>query len=162
MAIWPSRGSGADASAAADEEPKEGGVLRGRHVGQGSRDRAPRTESEIANAERQALELRWWKYAREYTFEPYLLSWEINDDACQIHAACAQDCRVEQRRQVHGRRRDQQFHPLGGQDCGGNSMPGRRQPRGREDQKLREGAIEGRRHDGQAEAGQQTSQSSPT
>lgn len=66
-----------------DVQPKKGGVVKVAMPVKEPKD--PRTAdwSEIANAERQALE-PLVKYTRQYTIEPYLLkAWEINEDATE-------------------------------------------------------------------------------
>jgi len=66
-----------------DVQGKKGGVIK---VAMSVKDpKDPRTAdwSEIANAERQALE-PLVKYTHQYTFAPYLLAgWDINDDATE-------------------------------------------------------------------------------
>ena len=112
--------------------------------------------SEIANAERQALE-PLVKYTTEYTFRPYLLeAWDVNDDATEYVAACAQGRDLEQWRPVQRRRRDLQLQPLGRKerrrqfDAGPPRHAVRRQDR----QAARRRGHQGRRHDGQADADQ--------
>ena len=77
-------GLAAPTPAKADEvQGKKGGVIK---VAMSVKDpKDPRTAdwSEIANAERQALE-PLVKYTHQYTFAPYLLAgWDINDDATE-------------------------------------------------------------------------------